>query len=126
MQEPESVNHSTEKSTSNAYEHKLKAEIEDLQRQMQMQEVKNQMMRKDLAKGIKSVICYKHLLERNQHFEETGEITSEQQKLHLPFVLMAAKDSKENDIGVEYGKDCKSVAIGSKLPLTFIGDMDAL
>lgn len=39
---------------------------------------------------------------------------------------MATKDSKENEIGFIYGKGYKSLAIGSKQPMTLIGDMDVL
>ncbi|TNV74179.1 hypothetical protein FGO68_gene10086 [Halteria grandinella] len=126
QQESESVAKSAEKVPANAYEQKLKAEIEDLQRQIDAQEKRNEEIREGVSENIKHLICYKHLLERNQKFEHSGEITYDQPKVQLPFILMASKDTKENDIGVFYGKDCKSVAIGSSMPLAFLGDMDML
>jgi hypothetical protein len=60
-------------------------------------------MRAHLADNLKSFICYKHLIERNRKCEAINEITKDTKKVNLPFILMATKDCKDNEIDLFYG-----------------------
>ena len=71
-------------------------------------------------------ICYKHLILRNQAFEQRGQIKEDTEKVHLPFILVATEDSTDNEIDVAYDKDKRNALIEVKKEIHCIGDVDAL
>jgi len=98
-----------------------KSHIEYLNQEIQQLQKLNERKRATLSENLKNFICYKHLIERNEKFQTTDSTL-----VRLPFVLLATKDSPENEIDLTYGPQCQTLSIAMKKPFTCIGDVDTL
>lgn len=68
------------------------------------------------------MISYKHLIQRNQ--EEN--LSSVDRYLPLPFILIATRDTVDNEVELSYGEKNKTLNISMKKHMKCVGDADVL
>lgn len=66
------------------------------------------------------------MIDRNRLDQEKGVFFEPDKVVKLPFILVATKDSSDNEVELSYGPGNRSLKIETKKPLKCIGDVDAL
>lgn len=84
------------------------------------------MKRDILCDNFKNFICYKHLIQRNKVFERENKFSPNDKQVKLPFILIATRDSPDNEIELTFGPGDQQLNVAMKQPLKCIGDVDAL
>jgi hypothetical protein len=68
------------------------------------------------------MISYKHLIQRNQQAnQDKGD-----KYLQLPFILIATKDTADNEVELSYGEKNRTLNISMKKHMKCVGDADVL